>query len=173
MQNSAFYKQIEHWVKITRLLLTHGASPQTTCKITIQPGKLGERVNLRKESPKVTSMYSALDVIGLIFGGDSRYDVPKLEDRLDEQQQHLHSRYTSKSNLQVPARARFEGRRFHSASFSSQNSRRAGVRRRGKTLLFLCHLPSFARPGSVAEYVPSPSQNQGKHSRLWSWLRKR
>ena len=176
MPDSAFYKEIEHWFKITRLLLTHGASPQTTCTITVQPGKLGERINLRKESPKVTGTYSALDVIRLIFGGNSRYDVTELEDLLEEQQQHVHSRCTSNSYLQVPGPGlkQDNATRPRSASGSSQNSQASAASWRGQTDqdIVVPLQNSIIREtkqgaGSVAEFVP---QKQRKHSRLWSWF---
>lgn len=86
ISGSQFYKQTENWFEVTKLLLTHGASHQTTCSITVQPGKLADRVNLRKENLKVTGMYSALDVIRFVFGGDSGYNVTEFEDLLEQQQ---------------------------------------------------------------------------------------
>ena len=137
ISESQFYKQTKNWFEVTKLLLTHGASSQTTCSITVQSGKLADRVNLRKENSKVTGMYSALDVIRLVFGGDSGYDVTELEDLLEQQQQHAssHPRSISNSYLQVPWQGleQDNATRPRPASGSSQNSQASAASWRRQT----------------------------------------
>ena len=133
---SQFHKQTQRWFEVTKLLLKHGASPQTTCTITVQTGKLANRVNLKKqENSKVTGMYSALDVIRLIFGGDTRYDVTELEDLLVEQPQQAtsHPGSISSSYLQVPGRgpAQDNALRPRSASDAPRNSQTSAASWRG------------------------------------------
>lgn len=181
---SHFYKQTDNWFEITRLLITYGAIPQTTCLITAKPGKLAERVNLRKESLKVTGIYSALDVIRLVFGGDSGYDVTELEDLMELPEQHtsLNSRTISNSYLQVPLQVQEQGNssRPRSASASSLNSQASAASWRRHTeqdvvvpLQFSNILETVHIPGPVIENVPVMAQKQKKYLRLREWFYKK
>ena len=49
----------------------------------------------------MTGMYSALDIIRLVFGEDSGYDVTELEDLLEQQQQHASSTGGNRDECQV------------------------------------------------------------------------
>lgn len=86
---SEFPKQTKDWFEITKLLLSHGASHQTSCLAKDRPGKLAKRVNLgTDETSKWKPIYySAIDLIRLVFGGHSEYYVSELEDLLEQQQQ--------------------------------------------------------------------------------------
>ena len=48
ISKSQFYKETKNWFEVMKLLLTHGASSQTTCSITVQPGKLADQVKPEK-----------------------------------------------------------------------------------------------------------------------------
>ena len=184
ISESQFYKQTKNWFEVTKLLLTHGASPQITCSITVQPSKLADRVNLSEENSKVTSMYSALEIIRLIFGGDSGYDVIELEDLLEQQQQHAssHSRSISHSYLQVPWQGLEQGNagRPRSPPGSSQNSQASAASWRRQTerdvvvpLQYSSIRETKQIAGPVVESVPLTSQKQKKYSGLLNWFHRK
>jgi len=82
-------------------------------------------------------MYSALDIIRLVFVGDSGYDVTELEDLPEQQQQHAssHSRNIGNSYLQVPGQGLEQDNATwpRPASHSSQNSQASAASWRRQT----------------------------------------
>jgi hypothetical protein len=140
------------------------------------PGKLADRVSLRKGNSKVTGMYSALDIIRLVFSEDSGYDVTEFEDLLEQQQQaSSHSRSIINSYLQVPGQGLEQDNATwpRPASHSSQDSQTSVASWRRQTeqdvvvplqSSSIRETKQTARP--VVESVPLTPQKQKKYSRL-------
>lgn len=180
ISESHFYKQTKNWFEVTKLLLINGASHHITCSITVNPEKLAERVDLRKGTSKVTGMYSAIDVIRLVFGGDSGYDVAEFEDMLEQQQQHESSQFRNLSNsyLQVPCQGleQDNATRARSASISSQNSQTSAAswrRQTGEDVIVPLQVETKKRASPVVQNVPLSFQKQKKYWSPKNWFSKK
>ena len=180
ISESQFYKQTKNWFEVTKLLLINGASHQTTCSITVPPGKLAERLGLRKGTSNMKGIYSALDVVRLVFGGDSGYDVAELEDLLEQQQQHemSHFRNISNSYLQVPRQGleQENATRSRSASASSQNSETSVASWRRPTeqdVIVPLQAETKKRASPVVQNAPLSFPKQKKHWSPKNWFSKK
>ncbi|MCJ1344280.1 hypothetical protein MMC31_002483 [Peltigera leucophlebia] len=174
ISESQFYKQIKDWFKVTKLLLINGASHQISCSITVSPGKIAARVDLGKGTSNVKGVYSALDIIRLVFGGDSGYDIAELEDLL-EQQQHHEMCNISNSYLQIPRQGleQENATRPRSASISSQNSQTSAASWRRPTeedIIIPLQVETKKSASPVVQNVPLSFSKQKKHWNPKNWF---
>ncbi|KAL2370823.1 hypothetical protein RJ035_002289 [Blastomyces gilchristii] len=117
-----FSEQAKSWFEITRLLLLRGADPEAICPVNIQ-GRNSEINSTRLRSGKCTAM----ELISIVFGGDSRFDMSELEDVIEQPQRAPPlppARYLSDSYLQIPGTHNHNGTnvsRSHSAVSSTSH----------------------------------------------------
>ncbi|PGH08986.1 hypothetical protein GX51_01043 [Blastomyces parvus] len=145
-----FSEQAKSWFEITKLLLLRGADPQAICPANTQ-GKSSD-VN---SNGLGTRKSTAMDLISIVFGGDSRFDISDLEDAIEQPERAPPlppaTRYVSDSFLQIPGAQNHDGThvsRSHSAASSASHiSWDSG------------NLQFYNTPGSYANAGPLASQH--------------
>lgn len=147
-----FSKRSAGWFEITKLMLLHGADPRAHVSITRNSKKLVERVNLRKNTELSKHIYSASDILHVIFDGNYGVDTSELEDLLD-QHELQHNPSVETTYLQV-AKAGVAG------TVTEQDSRASSM--------------SQVSAQSAPIVIPSEPlpQKEKRHSRLSSWVKK-
>ncbi|KAK2807427.1 hypothetical protein FQN51_003254 [Onygenales sp. PD_10] len=117
-----FSSNAKTWFEISKLLLLHGADPLVTCGgLDVQPEKMVRLGTLRTEKPFMTGQYTATDIIYVIFGGDSGFDIAELEDLMEPEKPDR--RIVSDSYLQPPGSHQGNNvSRTHSATSSISNT---------------------------------------------------
>ena len=128
IRGSHFYEHGKTWFDVTKLLIMHGANPQATCQVETPSGLLADRVK-KVEKTGNLELYTTIEVIRIVFGGDSGHDLAELEDLLDQQPGPTQSPSVRSSFLNV---TRPHGRvpaRYHCLLKLAKNLLQAGADR--------------------------------------------
>ncbi|KAL2822236.1 hypothetical protein BDW59DRAFT_149607 [Aspergillus cavernicola] len=190
---TGFSEEAKDWFDITKLMLLHGANSWAVCSIPFESKRLLDRVNLRKEH-HITSpagVYSAIDIIHIVFGRDTAFDMTELEDLLD-QHPYPQPRSVSDSYLQVPKQGQGSSngvRSRSSASSASRVSEQSTVRWDRPTEHFNANYSSrsaapesviempgreqSARASAVLDEEPAAPSREKKHIRISSWFKRK
>jgi hypothetical protein len=123
IRESSFYKNGKVWFDVTKLLIMHGADPRATCQVQVPPGVLSDRVK-RVEKVAKQEPYTTIEVLRMVFGGDSGHDLAELEDLLEQLPEPAHSPTLQSSFLKVSGQ---HGRGTSSVSLSSQISQESST----------------------------------------------
>ncbi|PGH13251.1 hypothetical protein AJ79_03810 [Helicocarpus griseus UAMH5409] len=109
------------WFEIVKLLLLQGADAQTICPVDVPGWEKGG--NVETNQMVASGPCTAMEIISIIFGGDSRFDVSELEDLVEQPERAPERRYVSDSYLQIPPRNQQTSNvsRAHSSASAGSN----------------------------------------------------
>ncbi|OJJ05862.1 hypothetical protein ASPVEDRAFT_45324 [Aspergillus versicolor CBS 583.65] len=172
---SGFSEQAKSWFQITKLMLLHGADSQAVCKIPFESSRLFDRVRVQKhQTTSHKNLYSALDIIHIVFGGDAAFDMAEVEDISD--QDAPKPRSVSDSYLAVPSNVERSHSSASSASRVTAASWQHPTEHINPNRLLKDSQPASDKQALATvpvELGPDTTPRESKHIRISSWLKKK